>query len=223
MSIDQKPKLAKRIYAGDLDERYLALVRHITASDPFNRDDDSRVMGITSSLSGEGTSTVATNIALTVAGMVSGPVLLVDANDVRPNLHKAFGLENTFGFQNALSGSRSPLECITPSPFEGLSLALSGELTGDETALYSNSSIDELLDEWRDTFRWIVFDLPPANNMTSGTLLASRMDGVLMVVQADRVDRKVAERTSTRLRRARANLLGAVYNKVPKGDGDLEW
>ncbi|TWT82121.1 Tyrosine-protein kinase YwqD [Planctomycetes bacterium CA13] len=223
MSVEQKTKRSSRIPIGDLDERYLALVRQVTASDPFKRDDDSRVLGVTSSLSGEGTTTVAANIALTVAGMASGPVLLVDANDLRPSLHKVFGLKNTIGFQNALSGGHSPLECITPTVFEGLSLTLSGKLADGEVALYSNSSIDELLDEWRDTFRWIIFDLPPSNNVTSGALLASRMDGALMVVEADRVDRKIAERTSARLRRAHANLLGAVYNKVPKHAGDLAW
>jgi len=45
----------------------------------------------------------------------------------------------------------------------------------------------------------------------------------LMVVEADRVDRKIAERTSARLRRASANLLGVVYNKVPKRADDLLW
>jgi len=223
MSIESKTKPTKRMPISNLNERYLTLLRHITSLDSFACEDESRVLGITSSLSGEGTSTVATNIALTVAGLSDGPVLLVDANNDRPSLHKAFGMKNTIGFQNALTGSLSPLECVTASPFEGLSLAFSGKLTGAAVPLYSNSSISELLVEWRDAFRWVVFDLPPANNVTIATLLASRMDGVLMVVEADRVDRKIAERTSARLRRASANLLGVVYNKVPKRADDLLW
>ncbi len=214
MSVELNPQSTpKRAAVGKLDERYLALIRQFLATDAF-ASSGSRVLGVTSCLEGEGTSTVAANIALTAAGLDAGPVLLIDANDAKPSLHSMFGVNARVGFQNALSGELSPLECVTSSPVERLSLVLNGQLDPGKAAIYSMSSIDELLDEWKDTFSWIVFDLPPANDLTASTLLASRLDGVLLVVEADRVDRNIAEATCKRLRRAHANLLGVVYNKV---------
>ena len=214
MSVEWTQESApKRIPVDKLDARYLAIVRHLIASNQFASEDSSRVLGVTSSLDGEGTSTVATNIALTMAGLNAGPVLLVDANDAKPSLHKLFGMSVELGLQNALSGERSPLECVTSSPLERLSLVLNGKLERGKVAIYSTSSIDELLDEWKDTFKWIVFDLPPPRDTNVSALLASRLDGVLLVVEADRVDRNIAERTCSRLRQANVNLLGSVYNK----------
>jgi len=216
MSVEGTQELAsKRIPVDKLHERYLALVRHLIASGQLASENDSRAFGITSSLEGEGTTTVATNVALTLAGLNAGPVVLVDANDKRPSLHKVFGVSGGFGLLNALSGEHSPLECVTPSPVERLSLVLNGQLERGKLALYSNSSLDEVLDEWKETFNWIVFDLPPADDVSVSTLLASRLDGVLLVVEANRVDREVVQATCSRLRRAQVNLLGSVYNKVP--------
>jgi capsular exopolysaccharide synthesis family protein len=205
----------KRVPIGHLDERYLALVWQVLAADSHAGDDSHRAVGVTSSLEAEGTSTVAANMAVTAAGLNAGPVLLVDANNYKPNLHRIFGVDGDVGLQNTLTGELTPLECITPSPVANLSLLLNGRIGPGEVAIYSKSSIEELLDELKDVFRWIVFDLPPASESTVCTSLASRLDGVLLVVEADRVDRDLGRRTCERLRRANANLLGAVYNKVP--------
>lgn len=204
----------KRAAVSQLDRRYLALVQQLLASDAFHAR-GARVLGVTSCLAGEGTSTVAANIALTTAGLDAGPVLLIDANDASPAVGKIFSVDAEVGLQNALSGSKSPLECVTPSPIEHLSLVLNGRRKSGEMPIYSKSSIDELLLEWKDTFAWIIVDLPPASDVSTCTLLASRLDGVLLVVEADRVDQQVAQQTCARLQRANANLLGAVYNKVP--------
>jgi capsular exopolysaccharide synthesis family protein len=209
----------KQAAIGHLDERYLSLVWNVLAADSHAGEGSSRAVGVTSSLPGEGTSTVALNIAVTAAGLNAGPVLLVDANTQRPSVHKAFGIDGDIGLQNALSGELDPLECIAPSSVDNLSLIPIGRIEPGGVAIYSKSSLDELLIDMKDLFRWIVFDLPPASESTVCTSLASRLDGVLVVVEADRVDRDLGRRTCDRLRRARANLLGAVYNKVPRGRG----
>lgn len=219
VELNQQPT-PKRAAVGKLDERYLALLRQCLATDAFAAGQP-RVLGVTSCLEGEGTSTVAVNIALTAAGLNAGPVLLVDANDAKPSLHRIFGVSADVGFQNALSSKKSPLECVTPSPVERLSLVLNGDTTAGEFPIYSKSSIDELLCEWKDTFDWIVFDLPPANDVSATTLLASRLDGVVLVVEAGRVEQNIAKRSCVRLQRSGANLLGAVYNKVPKRESVL--
>ena len=220
MSVEPNhPSKQNRISVSNLDNRYLALARRLIASDQLIGDDGSHVLGITSSLEGEGTSTVATNLALTLAGLNVGPVLLVDANDLKPNLHRLFDMSGEIGFRNALAGDLSPLECVTPSHVERLSLALNGELKNGADAIYSSSSIDESLVDWRDTFSWIILDMPPVSKLTASNLLVSRMDGVLLVVEAQRIDRGIAERSVMRLRRTGANVLGAVYNK----DSNTVW
>ncbi|MEZ6072883.1 MAG: CpsD/CapB family tyrosine-protein kinase [Pirellulales bacterium] len=213
--IQAAPSTAKRSRMGQLDDRFLALVWHVLASDGHAAEESTKAVGVTSSIKGEGTTTVASNMAITAAALNIGPVLLVDANVHRPNLHRVFGVDGDVGLQNTLCGELTPLECITPSPVSNLSLMLNGRIDPDEVAVYSKSSIDELLDELKDVFRLILFDLPPANDSNVCRSLAGRLDGVLFVVDAERVDRDTGRRMCDRLRRANANLLGAVYNRVP--------
>ena len=224
MSVEQSgSSTTNRVQVTNLDTRYVSLVRQISSLEPTNHDPLSRVVGVTSSLPSEGTTTVAANIALTAAGLDNGPVLLVDANDAKPSLHRKFRMRMRLGLQNALSGEHSALECVTPSQIERLSLVLNGSLEPNETPLYSVSSIDEMILEWRDAFSLIVFDLPAVSHVANGSLLASRLDGVLLVVQGERVERNIVAQTTARLRHDGVNLMGAVFNNVTKGKGDLAW
>ena len=211
------PSATKRVRVTDLDTHYVSLVRQIMALPPSDGNQLPLAIGVISSLPSEGTSTVATNIALTAAGLDTGPVLLVDANDAKPSLHRTFGIKMRVGLQNALGGKHSPLECVTSSRIEQLSLVLNGRPRVNETAMYSSSSINEMMSEWQDAFRLIVVDLPAVSYGANGTLLAGRMDGVLLVIQDDRVNRTVVARTAAQLRHGGVNLVGAVYNKLTKG------
>lgn len=221
MSVEVDSKSSPpRAAVSKLDDRYLALVRQLLSTEALTPG-ESRVLGVTSCVDGEGTSTVAANIALTAAGLDAGPVLLIDANDAKPSVHKTFGVKADVGFRNAFAGQKSPLECVTPSPVQRLSLVLNGTSKRGEVPIYSKSSIDELLHEWKDTFDWVIVDLPPANEVSACTLLASRLDGVLLVVESGRVDQSVVQRSCARLQRAGANLLGSVFNKVPKNEAGV--
>jgi capsular exopolysaccharide synthesis family protein len=148
-------------------------------------------------------------------------VLLVDANDANPTLHKTFGIEMRQGLQNALADQFSPLECVTSTQIEHLSLVVNGKLDSNETAIYSKSSIDETLSDWRDAFRIVVVDLPPANLVANGAFLAKHLDSVLLVVEAGRAQRHVVSKTSAHLQKIGVPLKGAIYNKVAKASGGI--
>jgi Mrp family chromosome partitioning ATPase len=78
------------------------------------------------------------------------------------------------------------------------------------------SSISRLLAEWKEHFRLVVMDLPPPTEAGLALSLAAALDGVVLVVEADRTPWDAARRAKAVLVQSRANVLGVVLNKQPR-------
>ena len=170
-------------------------------------------VGLTSCYSGEGVSTVAANLAITAATTSSREVLLVDANFARPSLRRSFQTPPGPGLAEILLEDRHWQAGVQSSSFPRLSLIASGTRPADFAQAFDSDSLSSIVDEMREQFDLVVFDLPPAGQVTCCTRLARLLDGVLLVVEAERVRREVALRTTELLRRGNVQLLGAVMNK----------
>ncbi|HVX60363.1 MAG TPA: CpsD/CapB family tyrosine-protein kinase [Pirellulales bacterium] len=167
-------------------------------------------LGLTSCYSGEGVSTVAMQLALTAAERGDCRVLLVDANQARPAVHRMFGIPATPGWSDVVRGETAWEAAVRPAETPGLFVLAAGAAArgADDSAGWSRA-----IRELRTDFDLIVFDLPPSGDASGGDRLAARMDGVLLVVEAERVRWQVAQRTKERLVRGDARLVGAVLNK----------
>ncbi len=172
-----------------------------------------RSVGITSCLPGEGVTTIASNLAIAAAQEIAAPVLLIDANCQHPSLHKVFAIDTQEGLSDVLLDMRGPLEVIVPSPFAHLSLMLPGQLSGLEGAELDDDVAEGALDVLTDVFDLTIVDLPPIGQSTTCNLLASQLDGVLLVIENGRVEKHTAQRACQTLLESATRLLGVVYNK----------
>lgn len=188
---------------------YYSLVRNL-ASQP-----DSpviRSLGITSSRSGEGVSTVALQCALAAEQIFGEPILLVEANAARPSLNRILRCERGPGFGELLLDAE-PREACVQRYGEYLSVATAGNAGARSLARCSSAAISRTIDSLQEGHRLTVWDLPAVGDDQLALEIASQLDGVLLVVESERVMTDVAQKATDRLRSAGAKLLGAVLNK----------
>lgn len=172
----------------------------------------SKTLGVTSSRSGEGVSSIAASLAVTAASSGQRSVLLVDANPDRPAAHRLLGVKSSPGLAEALADPSSP-PSIQVSPMEGLAVLAAGSGLKGRAIAPAASSVAGVLKSIQDSFALVVVDLPPAEQGGLTVQLAKSLDGVLFVVEAERVRGEEIRRCRDWLVQAGVCLLGVVFNK----------
>lgn len=173
----------------------------------------SKTISVTSSQPGEGKTVVASNLALALAN--SGKrVLILDADMRRPRQHQVFRTRREPGLSSLLAGEAKASEAICKTETPGLWLLPSGPLPPNPADLLRSDTFERFLDTLGDQFDWIVIDSPPVLTVTDPAVVAHRSSGVVFVVGSEQVDRAMAQRAVEQLTAARANILGAVLNRV---------
>ena len=175
-------------------------------------DSPIRKLLITSALPQEGKSTTASNLAVVMAQ--SGKrVLLMDVDLRRPTAHKLFKLPNHHGLTSLLLGIASQEETIQEVGVENLRVLTSGPIPPSPADILSSQAMGTLLDSLASQFDVIIADSPPVLVASDAVILASRMDGVLMVVAANATSKRVCRNAFEALLRSSSPILGAVLNK----------
>jgi len=171
-----------------------------------------RTLGITSCRRGEGVTTVATQLAITAATSGEIPVLLVDANRNHPALHRLFPVLSTPGWGDVIGEQRCPSVAIQPSGVDRLAILPAGRAMAGRGRAAEESDLADVFKAIKAEYELIVFDLGHAGD-PAALSLAGALEGVLLVIEAERVRWEEAERVKSLLAGARAKLLGAVLNK----------
>ncbi|MGY1750491.1 polysaccharide biosynthesis tyrosine autokinase [Modestobacter sp. SYSU DS0511] len=170
-------------------------------------------MVVTSSLPGEGKSTVAMNLALALAE-VSDRVLLVDADLRRPTVAARLGLEQAAGLSTVLVGRASFDDVVQEWGPRRLAVLTSGAVPPNPAQLLSSGEMAELAAELLTRYEVVVWDAPPLLPVTDARLLSRHADGVVMVASGRLVRRPQLAEALQALRRVDARLLGVVMNMV---------
>jgi tyrosine-protein kinase Etk/Wzc len=195
-------------------EAYRALRTNLSYVSPVKPP---RVIVVTSALSGDGKTTSASNLAVTLAQQ-SKRVLLVDAETRRGNLHSLFGIEATPGFFDLLYGQATPGECIRRVTLEGsghLDVLPSGGMPNHNAAdLLVASRLSPFFERLRSQYDYILIDTPPLNLFTDAALIGAHADATLLVARADRTERQALKFAVLQLQHVQANLAGAILNGV---------
>lgn len=157
-------------------------------------------------------SLTAANLAVTMA-QAEQRVLLVDCDLRQPMLHTIFGLVNDQGLTSAILDQEAPL-AIQPTEVPGLSLLPSGPLPPRPADLLGSRRMEGLLHRLRQAADIVIFDTPPVQNVTDALVLSTRVDGVLLVVQAGRSRRDRVREARQKLEKVKANLLGVVLSNA---------
>jgi Mrp family chromosome partitioning ATPase len=175
-----------------------------------------QAIGVTSIAPRSGVSTVALNLAITADSAGYGPVLLIDADIHKRPKGVAAKEVPRLGLIDALSGAADPLDCVYPSAHGNVSTVSGRGLDAAGGSTIERSRFAEVLDEYKQRFKLLIVDIPTPSELNNSIGLASKLDGVLLVIEAERADGRVALKTKQQLVDARANLLGVVLNKRPQ-------
>jgi len=198
-------------------EAYRALRTNIQFASP---DKPVRAMLATSTRPDDGKSTTIANLAITFAASGS-PTVLVDADLRRPHLHKIFGLSNDTGLTTWVSEvARVGADAATvPVPLQdtmvsNLKVLTSGPVPPNPAEILASQRVADLLSLLKETADYVLIDTPPIIAVTDAAVLAPRVDGVLLVINAGKTRRDLAVKARDMLRQVNATLLGVVLNNA---------
>jgi len=171
---------------------------------------------ITSSLPAEGKTTTAINTAISLA-QTGAKVLIVDADMRRPRLHTVFDISNGEGLSTLLSSEMTEKEILQVVQYEEeskVNLLPSGPIPPNPAELIGSEQMANLLKLLQKNFTHVVIDSPPVASFTDGVLIASMVDGVILVVHSGRSSRQVVRRSRQLLHNVGAKIFGVVLNNV---------
>jgi succinoglycan biosynthesis transport protein ExoP len=171
-----------------------------------------RSLAVLSARPSEGKTTSATAIARNLARLGTR-VLLIDADLRNPSLHRVMGVENSAGLSNYLSSNAGLEHFVKESTQPNLYLMPSGPLPPNPAQLLAGARLLELLKDAGAVFDIVVFDAPPIMGLADAPLLASRVGGVVLVVESGRTGRKVVKAAIRRLKIGNARILGVLLTK----------
>ena len=188
-----------------------ALINHIFLS-VGEADKAPQIIAVSSCHSGEGVSSVAANLAVSL-GYNGGRVLLVDANINHPSVHKIFRVNQSPGLAEMFTRGQLNPNLIQPTSVKNLDVLSSGVGPVNLLLLFEAKGFADQLALWRREYQYVVFDLPPLNESPHTTRLIRLVDGVILVVEAERTRWEVAQQAKEMFVQDKANVLGVVLNK----------
>lgn len=175
-----------------------------------------QTIAVTSAGAGEGKSTTTANLGIVLAD-AGQRVLLVDADMRKATVHKTFKLPNEAGLSLYLSSNRQ-IEAVTHlTNIANLSVVTAGPTPPNPSELLGSKRMEQFLDEACRQYDVILFDMPPVVVVTDAQIMASKVDGTLMVVR-EGVTRKDALVSAKKLLDlVQAHVLGVIYNGAEIG------
>jgi non-specific protein-tyrosine kinase len=178
-----------------------------------------KTLAVTSAGVGEGKSTTLANLAV-VSAQAGRDVVLVDADLRRPTLHQIFGLGNEHGLTTVMLDEGAlaspPLQ---ETGIEGLSVLTSGPLPPNPAEMMGSRRMEDVIATLAEQAEQVLFDTPPVVAVTDAAVLATKVDGVLLVISASKTRRDNARSAVQRLEQVSARLVGTVLTNAPMGAG----
>jgi capsular exopolysaccharide synthesis family protein len=161
----------------------------------------------------EGASTIALNIASAFSSSSMKSVVLIDGNLRNPVLHEYFGCDREYGLSELVMEEISLKAGVVEVRPERFYFIPAGRKVQNPILLFETPEFIRLLDELRDIHDLIIFDSAPLTQYPETPILASHVDGVVMVVEAEGTRWEVASAAKHNLETANANIFGAILNK----------
>ncbi|MEI6310520.1 MAG: polysaccharide biosynthesis tyrosine autokinase, partial [bacterium] len=177
-----------------------------------------RSLVITSPTPAEGKSTISVNLAASMA-QVGQKVVLIDADLRRPSLHYTFSRRMSPGLSNYLVGKADLATILQETTVPNLKLIASGPLPPMPAELLASVRMQVLLAELAGQTEMVIIDTPPAIAVSDAAILATQVDGIVMVITCGRTTRDQARAALQALENAGVKPLGVVMNQVDRRKG----
>lgn len=173
----------------------------------------SRSLLVTSATREEGVSTITANFARALADDPLINVLVADTNAEDAVQHALFGLENRIGFVEFARGDAKLEDVIQSTARRNLCVITSGVATGGMFQLAGTERVAAFVKSLQPSFHYLLFDAPPVLSYPETSVLASHVDGVLLVVRALSTRREAVARARDTLLKSGCNVIGVVLNR----------
>ena len=170
-----------------------------------------KIIQVTSPLPGDGKSTIAGNLACSIA-QSGKKVLAIDCDLRRPQLTDNFAMANELGLTNVLNGDCDPHEATHATPIPNLSVMPSGPIPANPAEALTLPDMNDLLRMLRDEYDYIIVDTPPLLVVTDPSITASMVDGIVLALRIRRKSKPNAKESINILGAIGARVLGVVIN-----------
>jgi capsular exopolysaccharide synthesis family protein len=169
---------------------------------------------VTSATPQDGKTTTVAYLGATLADMGASTVI-VDADLRKPSLGKFFGIEADWGLSNFLAGHAGlRTDYVHKTSVPGLSILPAGPKTPNPLALLSSDRFRDLLDALSKVFNFVLVDSSPILTVADTRMLVSSVEGVVIVIQANKTPREIVKRARQELEQSGASILGGVINRA---------
>ena len=203
--------VAKKIPKSLSAESYRSLRSSIRFA---NIDKDIKTIVVTSSIAGEGKSTISGNLAY-ILSQDESRVLIIDCDLRKPDIHQKFYIDNGKGLSDVLVGECA-LKDVIKKIEDSLFLITAGTIPPNPSELLGSHAMEDLLNEVSDTFDYIVIDTSPILPVTDALILAAKSDATIIVARAKKTNGKIIKQSYDKLIEAKANIIGSVLNDCNK-------
>ena len=173
-------------------------------------DQECRIIGITSSIRGEGKSTTSVNLAYTLA-QTGKRVLLIDGDMRLPTIAVKMDMAPTPGLSNLLAGLSAEQNCLRKSSyFDNWYILPAGDIPPNPSELLGSERMHALLDRYRDVFDYVILDLPPVNIVVDALVITKWTDGVIVIVRENYSNRRALDACMYQVEKLGAKMLGFI-------------
>jgi len=176
---------------------------------------DMRVLAVASSVSGEGKTTLSSQLAISLAKAQGALTLLIDGDIRIPDVHQIFKIDRGPGLVDVLRGEARVEDAIDTSYSESLHLLPAGRLRTSPHQLLCNGEFAQLIDSLKEKYRYIVIDTPPILPASEALLIAQAADATILCVRRDYSRVHQVKEAYSRLQAAGVKTVGAVLNGIP--------
>ena len=177
----------------------------------FRSPEQLRVIVVSSSISGEGKSVVASHLAA-VSAMLSWRTLIIDADLRRPVQHTLFNLNPHPGIADVINGDKSLQQAVQPTNIENLDVLTCGDLRGRPSQLLESVAMKSLLELASQEYDLVIIDTPPVSAYADAASLSRHSDGVMLVTRPGFTLKEVLSKAVSELTKNRIPILGVVVN-----------
>ncbi len=199
------------------NEQYKLLRTNLSFTLPM--DEKCHIVGVTSSIRGEGKSTTAINLSYVLAENDKN-VLLIDGDLRLPSVAKKMGLKSSPGLTNFLKNDNEcSLEQLRSDIFDNWHIMPSGPLPPNPSELLGSDRMGELIGHLRNFYDFIVIDLPPVNIVSDALTISKYVSGMIVVVREEYTEKKSFNNCIRQLKLSNVKVLGCVMNETSGGKG----
>ena len=180
------------------------------------------VIGVTSAMRGEGKSTTAVNISYVLAESGS-KVLLIDGDLRIPSVAKKLSIPNETGLTDWLMGKASlQMDEFKSKILDNWYIIPSGEIPPNPSELLGSKRMEACLEKFKETFDYIIIDLPPVNIVSDAVAISSFTTGMIVVIREGHSAKKELEHCFRQLQLTDTKILGCVMNGARTGGGSYK-